>query len=170
MDKIWNKQWMSALLIPICIELAVFAYWLGSCTALLMACYSMRLVYLTFISSVMSIDISTYLLRYWLAMTILYDQYKTRLVKYYRGMVVAMPLYSLIFMVLILSNASIPLGCGFVGEFLSLLASLWVYSVFSALLASLGIVLSAGYWCMDIEREFKGGSPLKEKNYGHEKW
>ena len=56
--------------------------------------------------------------------TFLYDRYHTRLIKYYRGVVVTMPLFGVLFLVLVLANASVPLSCNFVGEFLSLLAAL----------------------------------------------
>ena len=55
-----------------------------------------------------------------------------------------MPLFGLLMLTLVLANASIPLSCNFVGEFLSLLAA-FEYSFVSGILASLGMVLSAGY-------------------------
>jgi len=76
--------------------------------------------------------------------TFLYDRYSTRLIKYYRGMGVTMPLFSVLLLILFLANASIPLSCNFIGEFLSLLAA-FEYSFFAGLLASAGMVLSAGY-------------------------
>lgn len=79
-----------------------------------------------------------------IAVTYLYDRHHTRLVKYYRGAAVTMPLYGTLLLVLVLANASIPLSCNFVGEFLSLLAA-FEYSFIVGGLASLGMVLSAGY-------------------------
>lgn len=79
-----------------------------------------------------------------IAVTFLYDRYHTRLIKYYRGMVITMPLFAMIFLILVLANASIPLSCNFVGEFLSLLA-IFECSFIAGLLASSGMVLSAGY-------------------------
>ena len=79
-----------------------------------------------------------------IAVTYLYDRHHTRLVKYYRGAVVIMPLYGILLLALVLANASIPLSCNFVGEFLSLLAA-FEYSFIVGVLASLGMVLSAGY-------------------------
>lgn len=79
-----------------------------------------------------------------IAVTYLYDRFHTRLVKYYRGAAVIMPLYGALLLVLLLANASIPLSCNFVGEFMSLLAA-WEYSFIVAGLASLGVVLSAAY-------------------------
>lgn len=79
-----------------------------------------------------------------IAVTFLYERHHTRLVKYYRGMVVTMPVFGGLMMALILANASIPLSCNFIGEFLSLLAA-FEYSFFVGAIASLGMVLSAGY-------------------------
>lgn len=76
--------------------------------------------------------------------TFLYDRFHTRLIKYYRGLTVTMPLYSLSMLVLILANCSIPLSCNFVGEFLSLIAA-FDFSNFVGLFASLGVILSAIY-------------------------
>lgn len=79
-----------------------------------------------------------------IAVTFLYERHHTRLVKYYRGMVVTMPVFGGLMMALILANASIPLSCNFIGEFLSILAA-FEYSFFVGVIASLGMVLSAGY-------------------------
>lgn len=79
-----------------------------------------------------------------IAVTFLYDRYHTRLIKYYRGMVITMPLFGMLLLILILANASIPLSCNFIGEFLSLLA-VFECSIIAGLLASVGMVLSAGY-------------------------
>lgn len=79
-----------------------------------------------------------------IAVTFIYDRYHTRLIKYYRGMAVTMPLFSLFLLILILANASIPLSCNFIGEFYSLLAA-FEYSMITGLFASGGIVLSAVY-------------------------
>jgi NADH-ubiquinone oxidoreductase chain 4 len=58
-----------------------------------------------------------------IVVTILYDRHHTRLVKYYRGLTVTMPLFSLFFLILTLANIAVPLSCNFIGEFLSLLAA-----------------------------------------------
>ena len=79
-----------------------------------------------------------------ISITFLYDRFSTRLIKYYRGLVISMPLFGLFFFLLVLSNASIPLSCSFIGEVLTLLAAL-EFSFIGALLASTGMVLSAAY-------------------------
>ncbi len=76
--------------------------------------------------------------------TLLYERFHTRLVKYYRGAAVTMPLFATLLLTLVLANASIPLSSNFIGEFLSLLAA-FEYSMVEGVLASLGVVLSAAY-------------------------
>ena len=79
-----------------------------------------------------------------IAVTFLYERHHTRLVRYYRGMVITMPLFGTLMLTLVLANASIPLSCNFIGEFFSLLAA-FEYSYVVGVLASFGTVLSAGY-------------------------
>ncbi|CAI7991076.1 NADH-ubiquinone oxidoreductase chain 4 [Geodia barretti] len=80
-----------------------------------------------------------------IAVTFLYERHHTRLVRYYRGMVITMQLFGALMLALVLANASIPLSCNFVGEFFSLLPA-FEYSYVVGVLASLGTVLSAGYY------------------------
>ena len=79
-----------------------------------------------------------------IAVTYLYERHYTRIVKYYRGMALTMPIFSLFMLLLILANASIPLSCNFIGEFFSLLA-VFEYNIVVGILASSSIVLSACY-------------------------
>lgn len=79
-----------------------------------------------------------------ISVTILYDRFHTRLVKYYRGMTITMPIFSFFFLFFTLANIGTPLTCNFVGEFLSLLAAFEV-NTWIGFLGSLGMVLSAAY-------------------------
>jgi len=54
--------------------------------------------------------------------TLLYERHHSRIIKYYRGVTLTMPLFSLIFLFFTLANIAVPLSCNFIGEFLSLLA------------------------------------------------
>jgi NADH-ubiquinone oxidoreductase chain 4 len=76
--------------------------------------------------------------------TALYDRHHTRIVKYYRGMAVTMPLFAIFFLIFTLANIAVPLSCNFIGEFMSLLAA-FETSPFIGIMASLGMVLSACY-------------------------
>nr|YP_004123208.1 NADH dehydrogenase subunit 4 [Oscarella viridis]ADO51461.1 NADH dehydrogenase subunit 4 [Oscarella viridis] len=76
--------------------------------------------------------------------TLLYERHHTRLIKYYRGMTITMPIFATIMLLMTLANIAVPLSCNFVGEFLSLLAA-FEYSIIVGVLASLGMVLGAAY-------------------------
>jgi len=75
---------------------------------------------------------------------LLYDRTGTRILKYYRGLAITMPIFSLFFFLLILSNMAVPGTIGFVGEFLSF------YGVFFdnpliCLIVSISIILGASF-------------------------
>ena len=75
---------------------------------------------------------------------VLYDQYHTRTIRYYRGMTAYMPLFSIMFFVFTIFNAAVPLSANWAGEFLCLAGAFQRNPVF-AVLGSTGIVLSAAY-------------------------
>ena len=54
---------------------------------------------------------------------VVYDRYKTRMVKYYGGLVQTMPLFVMVFLFFTLSNIGLPGTGSFVGEFLILAGS-----------------------------------------------
>jgi NADH-ubiquinone oxidoreductase chain 4 len=91
---------------------------------------------------------------------ILYDRSHTRLITVYRGLAHIMPLFSILFFILCLSNAGTPLSLNFIGEFLSL------YGIFERLpilgiFASSSIVLSAAYTIYMFNRIVFGGKYSK---------
>jgi proton-translocating NADH-quinone oxidoreductase chain M len=59
---------------------------------------------------------------------VVYERYKTRLVKYYGGLVHTMPLYVSLFLLFTMANIGFPGTSGFMGEFLILLGSFKVNS------------------------------------------
>lgn len=75
---------------------------------------------------------------------ILYDRHKTRIVKYYSGLLQVMPLFITIFFIFTLANLSFPTTSGFIGEFL-VLVGLFQTNKFITFLASTGMVLGAAY-------------------------
>nr|WVH37108.1 NADH dehydrogenase subunit 4 [Meteora sporadica] len=79
-----------------------------------------------------------------LCVGVLYDRYKTRLLKYYSGLADTMPLFSIIFLFFILANISLPGTSSFVGEFVTLLGVFEV-SRWTAILATTGVILGAVY-------------------------
>jgi NADH-ubiquinone oxidoreductase chain 4 len=75
---------------------------------------------------------------------IIYSRYHTRIIKYYRGMTVFMPVFSILFFCFTIFNTAVPLSLNWLGEFLSL-SGLIQRSPLIAVFASSGIVLSAAY-------------------------
>ncbi|WP_460917617.1 proton-conducting transporter transmembrane domain-containing protein, partial [Pseudoxanthomonas sangjuensis] len=76
--------------------------------------------------------------------SVLYDIYHTRVIRYYRGLAVYMPLFSLIFFITTMCNMGVPLSLNWTGEVMSL-AGTFQQSPIIGLLASSSIVLSACY-------------------------
>jgi len=76
--------------------------------------------------------------------TLLYERHHTRIIKYYRGITLTMPVYSMIFLYFTLANIAVPLTCNFVGEFLSLMA-LFQVNPFVCIMSCAGVILSASY-------------------------
>lgn len=79
-----------------------------------------------------------------IVVTLLYERHHTRTIKYFRGVTMTMPVFSMFFFIFTLANIAVPLSCNFVGEFLSLLAVFQV-NAFVGIVSCAGIVLSAAY-------------------------
>jgi NADH:ubiquinone oxidoreductase subunit 4 (subunit M) len=75
---------------------------------------------------------------------ILYDRYHTRLLKYYSGIGIVMPIFSIFLFLFSLANMSFPGTSNFIGEFV-ILTGLFNRNTFVVLCAGTGIVLSALY-------------------------
>lgn len=75
---------------------------------------------------------------------ILYDRYHSRLIKYYRGLVISMPLFSIFFFIFTLANMAVPLTGNFIGEFLSFVGAFQKNPIITAIAAT-SMVLVAAY-------------------------
>jgi NADH-ubiquinone oxidoreductase chain 4 len=95
---------------------------------------------------------------------VLYDRTHTRLITYYRGLAQAMPLFSIVFFILCLSNAGTPLTLNFIGEFMSLSGTFERLPLMGAI-ASSSIVFSAAYTMFMFNRIVFGGSYSKDISY-----
>lgn len=88
--------------------------------------------------------------------TLLYERYHTRIVRYYRGVTITMPIFSTLFCVFTMSNIGVPGTSNFIGEILALTGAMednWVVAV----LATFGMVLSASYGLFLYNRVCFGG-------------
>jgi NADH-quinone oxidoreductase subunit M len=79
-----------------------------------------------------------------LCVGVIYDRMHTREIAAYGGLVEKMPLYALVFLLFTMANVGLPGTSGFVGEFLTL-AGAYKASTWLAFVATLGVILSAGY-------------------------
>lgn len=79
-----------------------------------------------------------------LCVGVIYDRMHTREISAYGGLVVRMPVYAAIFMLFTMGNVGLPGTSGFVGEFLTL-AGVFQESTLTAVFATSGVILSAGY-------------------------
>ena len=91
---------------------------------------------------------------------VLYDRSHTRLITIYRGMAQTMPIFSVLLFILCLGNCGVPLTLNFIGEFMSLYGVFERHTLFAPL-ASLSIILSAGYTIYLFNRIAFGGSYSK---------
>jgi proton-translocating NADH-quinone oxidoreductase chain M len=79
-----------------------------------------------------------------LCVGVLYDRYKTRLVRYYAGCARPMPLFALLFVFFTMANISVPGTSSFVGEFLVFLGA-YQSNALVTVLAATGMILGAAY-------------------------
>jgi NADH-quinone oxidoreductase subunit M len=92
----------------------------------------------------------------------LYDRRHTRLISEFGGLKAIIPWYTAVFVMIGLSSIAVPGFNGFVGEFLILVGS-WPFSPTLVVLASLGVILAAGYVLWMVKRVFYG-EVTNEKN------
>ncbi|WP_108064070.1 NADH-quinone oxidoreductase subunit M [Poseidonibacter lekithochrous] len=86
---------------------------------------------------------------------VLYDRRKTKMIKEFGGLAHNMPMFALVYAIVLMASIGLPLTIGFIGEFLSLLG-FFKASPILAFIASLTIVLSAIYMLAMYKRTFFG--------------
>ena len=75
---------------------------------------------------------------------VIYERNQTRLINNFGGVVSFMPRYAILLMIFTLGAVGLPGTTGFVGEFLILMGTFKV-SIIAAVIASIGVILSAAY-------------------------
>ncbi len=94
---------------------------------------------------------------------VIYDRAHHRNLDNFRGLFEPMPLYGGISAIIFFAAMGLPGMCGFVGEFMVVLAS-WNFSRVFAVLAAATVVLTAAYILWTLQRVFMGVNPAY-KNY-----
>lgn len=95
-----------------------------------------------------------------LCIGILYDRYKTRIIKYYSGLIQVMPLFGIFFIFLSFANIGFPGTSNFIGEILILLGIIQINTVLT-FLSSIGMILGASYSIWLFNRIHFGSLNLK---------
>jgi NADH-quinone oxidoreductase subunit M len=95
---------------------------------------------------------------------VLYDRRGTKMLSEFGGLARTMPMFAVVFGVMLMASVGLPLTIGFVGEFLALLGFFAVSPVLTAL-AGLTIILGAVYMLSIYKKTFFGPitNPLNEK-------
>ena len=86
---------------------------------------------------------------------VLYVRHHSRAIRYFRGIVTTMPIFSIITLILILANIGFPLTLNFIAEFLSILTA-FSYSKITGILACLGALMSTVYALYFYNRVYFG--------------
>jgi NADH-quinone oxidoreductase subunit M len=94
---------------------------------------------------------------------VIYDRAHHRNLDNFRGLYEPMPLYGGLSAVIFFAAMGLPGMCGFVGEFMVVLAT-WNYSPTYSVLAAATVVLTAGYILWTLQRVFMGQNP-QYKNF-----
>lgn len=95
---------------------------------------------------------------------VLYDRFRSRLLIYYSGLVTFMPVFATIFFFFFLSNLGFPGSVNFVGELL-ISFSLFLFSNFFSIISFIGLFLSLIYSLFVYNRVFYGPFPLLLRFY-----
>lgn len=73
-----------------------------------------------------------------------YNRHDTRVLKYFRGLALTMPIFATVFFIFILANSAVPLTCGFIGEFVMLSGSMASLPLLTLIL-TLSTIVNAAY-------------------------
>lgn len=76
---------------------------------------------------------------------VLYARTKTRILKYYKGLSVTMPIYSIVLFILIMANAAVPGTVGFIGELMCINNVSKEYWITTIIIAGVTIIIGAIY-------------------------
>ncbi|MFZ3230131.1 MAG: NADH-quinone oxidoreductase subunit M [Pseudobdellovibrio sp.] len=85
----------------------------------------------------------------------IYERTHSREISKYGGLASALPIFTIIFVIVTMSSIAVPMTNGFIGEFLILMGS-FEYSPWVAVLSVSGVVLGAAYMLWMVKRVFFG--------------
>lgn len=93
----------------------------------------------------------------------IYERTHSREISKYGGLAAAMPIFTIVFVIVTMSSIAVPLTNGFIGEFLILMGT-FQYSFTMAAFAVTGVILGAAYMLWMVKKVFFGpaGEIVKE--------
>jgi NADH-quinone oxidoreductase subunit M len=96
----------------------------------------------------------------------IYERTHSREINRYGGLAKALPIFTILFMIVTLSSIAVPMTNGFIGEFLILLGSFAANKAFT-IFAVTGVVLGAVYMLWMVKRVFFGqaGELVKDEHH-----
>ena len=98
----------------------------------------------------------------------IYERTHSREISKYGGLAVALPIFTIVFVIVTMSSIAVPMTNGFIGEFLILLGA-FNYSAWMAAAAVTGVVLGATYMLWMVKRVFFGPPGEIVKHAAHDK-
>lgn len=98
----------------------------------------------------------------------IYERTHSREISKYGGLAAALPIFTIVFIIVTMSSIAVPMTNGFIGEFLILLGS-FQYSPWVAALSVSGVVLGAAYMLWMVKRVFFGPAGEIVKHAAHDK-
>ena len=87
--------------------------------------------------------------------SVLYVRHHSRIIRYFRGITITMPIFSILSFILVLANIGFPLTINFIAEFFSILASV-NYSLIVGVISCIGALLSTVYALFYFNRIYFG--------------
>lgn len=85
----------------------------------------------------------------------IYERTHSRMIVKYGGLASALPIFTIMFVIVTMSSIAVPLTNGFIGEFLILMGT-FQYSPLAAVISVTGVVLGAAYMLWMVKRVFFG--------------
>lgn len=96
---------------------------------------------------------------------VVYERYKTRIIKYFGGLVIVMPIYVFIFLFFSISNIGFPGTSSFIGEFL-IFIGIFQINILVAFLSATGMIIGGAYSLWLFNRIAYGNLKIKfSKNF-----
>ena len=96
---------------------------------------------------------------WFILVTIIYIQYKSRIIKYYRGLIERMPVFGFLYFLIILGNIGMPLTINFIGELLSYIGGIEI-NIMVTIIGTISIIINGGYTIYIYNKKILGEASI----------